>query len=228
MVGVLYPERLGPGARPGAQRKGLLAMKQARKSRYQLFGWAALAALLLVAAIGTAVANADGAGDEYTLNLPGGSNASGGGAAGGGGESSGPSASVSGAKATSDADATSGATATDTTGSSGTATETGGATASGGSGTTAAGEGKSGDGSNGSGSGANPNGGLVGSDQAQPGTNLGAGSSSDGGGVPAFLIAIAVLAAICVGVAIWRMRRKGPDEHEPGATTEIDPGTQSL
>ena len=43
-----------------------------------------------------------------------------------------------------------------------------------------------------------------------------------------FLIAIAVIAAICVGVAIWRMRRKGPDEHEPGATAEIDPGTQSL
>ena len=192
-------------------------MKQARKSRYQLFGWAALAALLVVGAIGTAVANADGAGDEYTLNLPGSSNASGGGAAGGGGESSDPSASVSGANAT------------DTTGSSGTPTETGGDIASGGSGTTAgSGGGKSGDGSNGSGSGANPNGGLVGSDQAQPETNLGAGSSSDGGGVPVFLIAIAVIAAICVGVAIWRMRRKGPDEREPGATTEIDPGTQSL
>jgi cobalamin biosynthesis Mg chelatase CobN len=47
-------------------------------------------------------------------------------------------------------------------------------------------------------------------------------SSSDSGGAPVLLILLAAIAAICTGVAVWRLRDRaddGPGKVGPGATS---------
>ena len=46
-------------------------------------------------------------------------------------------------------------------------------------------------------------------------------AESDGGGAPALLIGLIAVAAICTGLAVWRLRRgdSGDDPHEVGPTT---------
>ncbi len=57
-----------------------------------------------------------------------------------------------------------------------------------------------------------------------------ASSEDSGGGVSGLLIAIAALAALAVGVAVWRMRSGGDDggSSDSAPTTELDKGAQSL
>jgi len=64
-------------------------------------------------------------------------------------------------------------------------------------------------------------GGPTGSQQGNGGsTNVANIDSESGGGTPVLLIGLAALAAICTGVAIWRMRRdsgSGPGNPSQGA-----------
>jgi cobalamin biosynthesis Mg chelatase CobN len=189
-----------------------------RKSRPHNFTFVIATALVAIAAIAPAVASADAGGDEYTLNVPGGGNTpiNGQSGGGGGGGSSNPSSDVSQATATD----TTEAPATESTVPAGTDT-----TSAGGKGSNHHANNGDKNSSKGNGSGEKPRNGLVSPDNTSTPT-VGA-SSSDDGGVPIFLIAIAVLAAACVGVAIWRMRRSGGGTGgESRSTTE--PGTQSL
>jgi cobalamin biosynthesis Mg chelatase CobN len=188
-----------------------------RKSRPHNFMFVVATALVAIAAIAPAAAIADGADDEYTLNVPNGGNTPINGQSGGGGGGNDTSSNVSPA------------TATDTTETP--ATGSGETTATD---TTAGGGGKgsnhhanNGDenSSKSNAPGEKPRDGLVSDNASAP--TVGA-SSSDDGGVPIFLIAIAVLAAACVGVAIWRMRRSGGGGTGGETRSTTEPGTQSL
>ncbi len=57
-----------------------------------------------------------------------------------------------------------------------------------------------------------------------------ASAATDDGGAPVLLIALAVIAAVCTGIAIWRMRRStGDPAPEPGAKpSSTTAKTQSL
>jgi cobalamin biosynthesis Mg chelatase CobN len=190
-------------------------MRQARKSRHHIFTFVVLAAMAACAAIAPAVAAGDAGGDEYTLNVPGeGNNPVD--DSNGGGDRSNASSDVSPATATDTTETTT--TDTDeTTGGAG-----GGAGGGGGNGGEKGDD--SGGASGGSGSADKPRADLIGSESVAPTSSS---SESDDGGVPVFLIAIAVLAAVCVGLAVWRMRRSDRDKGD-AATREIDPRAHSL
>jgi cobalamin biosynthesis Mg chelatase CobN len=197
-------------------------MRQARESRHHIFTFAALAALIVCAAIAPAIAAGEPGGDEYTLDVPGQGNTpvGGGGGSGGSGGSGDASSSVSPA------------TVPESTEGGGSSTDDSATPASGSNG----GGGKHGgdkgenvtNASGGSGGGEKPNSDLVSGDTASTSVDS---SGSDDGGVPVFLIVIAVLAAACVGFAIWRMRRSddtdGDQAPDQAPTREVDPGTQS-
>ncbi len=57
-----------------------------------------------------------------------------------------------------------------------------------------------------------------------------ASSEDSGGGVSGLLIAIAAIAALAVGVAVWRLRsgRESGGSGDSAPTTELDKGAQSL
>jgi cobalamin biosynthesis Mg chelatase CobN len=186
-----------------------------RKSRGLNFRFVVATAVVAVAAVAPAAAIADAGGDEYTLNVPGGGNTplSGQSSGGSSGGSSDASSDVGQAAATDTTEAGAG----DSTTSGGTEATTGGGKGENHHANNAGNGDKS---SQGGGSGEKPRNGLVSPDNANAPTTDASGS--DDGGVPVFLIALAVLAAACVGFAIWRMRRT---DDEPPSTTE--PGTQS-
>jgi cobalamin biosynthesis Mg chelatase CobN len=193
-------------------------MRQARKSRHHLFTLAAIAALVACAAIAPAIAAGDPGGDEYTLDVPGEGNTPVGDGSDGGDGGSDASSDVSDATATDTTQDT-------TTDSSGTAAGSGGGGGNDGGGGQAdkAGDEKSGAGSGGSG-GETPRDDLVASDATPSSVNS---SGSDDGGVPVFLIVLAVLAAVCVAFAVWRMRRSSDDgDASDAATREVDRGAQ--
>ena len=188
-----------------------------RKSRPHIFTFVIATAVVAIAAIAPAVASAQAGGDEYTLIVPGGGNTPINGQSGGGGGGSSTSSDVSSATATD----TTQAQSTEATAPSDTEATSGG----GGKGANHHANKGDNNTSKNQGSGDKPRDGLVSPNSSAP--TVGA-SSSDDGGVPIFLIAIAVLAAVCVGVAIWRMRR-GDDGPGPGGTrSTTEPGTQSL
>jgi hypothetical protein len=188
-----------------------------RKSRPHNFTFVVAMALVALAAIAPAAAVADAGGDEYTLNVPGGGNTPlNGQANGGGGGSSNPSSDVSPATAPDTTEATTGESKVP----AGTEPTSGGS--KGANHHTNNGDNSS---SQSNGSGEKPRDGLVAPNNAGAPT-VGA-TSSDDGGVPVFLIAVAVLAAACVGVAIWRMRRSGGGPGGESRSTS-EPGTQSL
>ena len=195
-----------------------------RKSRPHIFMFVVATALIAIAVIVPAAAIADSGGDEYTLNVPGGGNTplNGQSGGGGGGGSSSTSSDVSPATGVETDE-------TPATGSgSGSETATGADSSSGGKGSNAhTNNGDNNSSSKANGSGEKPRNGLV-SPENSGAPAVGADSSDDGG-VPVFLIVIAILAAACVGFAIWRMRGGGgggTGDEKSRSTTE--PGTQSL
>jgi cobalamin biosynthesis Mg chelatase CobN len=188
-----------------------------RKSRPHIFTFAVATALVAIASIAPAAAIADSGGDEYTLNVPGGGNTPINGHAGAGGGSSSTSSDVSPATATdtTEAPATGSTVPTDTESTSG-----------GGQGTNHHANNGDKNASQGKAGGEKPRQGLVSPNNANAPT-VGA-SSSDDGGVPFFLIVIAVLGAGCVGLAVWRMRRGGGGTGGGESRSTTEPGTQSL
>ena len=186
-------------------------MTQGRKSRTVLtIGCVgcALAMLAGAAAIAPAFAGAQAAVDEYELgDLPNPDNE--------GGESQ-------------SGDDQGGIAPTSSSGSgtpSGPAGEPAGQTgAAGGDGSSGSGSGNAGGGGDGGGS-AGASAGASGSGDESEGVNLADtptatepvravdAEPSDGGGAPVLLILLAVVAAICTGVAIWRLRRNTDDSN---------------
>ena len=70
---------------------------------------------------------------------------------------------------------------------------------------------------------------VAGSDSSSGGPGGDATSDgSDGGGAAVLLIVLAVIAAVCVGIAAWRLRRSGPGD-DPGGdvapTPQVNSGT---
>jgi cobalamin biosynthesis Mg chelatase CobN len=188
-------------------------MKQGRKSRTVLVIGCALAMLAAVAAIAPAFAGAQAAVDEYEL-----------------GDLPNPD-SDNGTQTETNQDE--GAVAPTSSSGSGTPTpptgvapDTTGAVVDGGSN----GEGKNqqaAGGGSGESQGQGPAATTSASDEQVPALNA---DPSDGGGAPVLLILLAITAAVCTGVAIWRLRRTTGDP-----TTGVGPGgagktaeTQSL
>lgn len=169
-------------------------MTQGRKSKTVL---ALVSALAFVALAIPALAAAQAADDEYNLTLPG----------AGGSDSGSSTQSASG-------------TTTGTGAKASSASTSGGAGTTGGDNAVAAtAAGSSGDGSGakrekskakneGATTGGSQKGSNVASNVASPAPS--AGSADAGGGVPIILIALAVVAAACVGAAAWRLRNR-PD-----------------
>ena len=162
-------------------------MTQGRKSRTVRAFACLLAGLLAIAAISPAFAAAQtGAEEEYELspNIP-------------NPDDHGQNLSTGGNEQPSSG--TSAATPTDPT-----AVGETGSTAAGASGSGGDGNGHRGDGS--AQAGANPTKAPTASNQV-PALDT---SSSDDGGAPVLLILLAAIAAVCTGVALWRMRRDPP------------------
>ena len=169
-------------------------MTQGRKSKTARVLGCLLVAALALAAISPALAPAQsGAEDEYELgNLPG----SGGSQSSGGDSSSSPAG-------VAPSDTATGETATGETG-----TTAGGGDSKGGH------KGGSGNGAGSTGSNPAP---ASGQDVPSLTTN-----SSDEGCAPVLLILLAAAAALCTGVAVWRLRR---DPGGPGGPTQREPAT---
>jgi cobalamin biosynthesis Mg chelatase CobN len=187
-------------------------MTQGRKCKTVLASGLAMIVALAIACLAPAIAMGQAAGDEYDLNdLPSASGNSGGDqsdsqggslaptSSGGGGQppSAGESEKAGGTNASSDGSGRAGH------GSTGTGTGTAGA---------AGGESEDG-GGKGEDGGFSPT--PVDSQQAPSVSPKG---SSDDGGAPILLIVLAVVAAVCAGLAVWRMRRG--DYEEEGQPTD--------
>ena len=166
-----------------------------------------LAALAGIALVAPSAALAAPSNCEYCIDLPQGD---------GGGEE--PTASSSGggdadqpettAPDTTEATTTTPTTTVPTTDDSGDTDEAGGA-----------GGGKGGDGGGGAGKDPAANGGSRGN-EINPAVDAEAAASTDSGGISPLLIIVAIVAATCVGLAIWRLRR----DNVGGSPAEINPG----
>ncbi|HEY8000773.1 MAG TPA: hypothetical protein VID76_02480 [Solirubrobacterales bacterium] len=171
-------------------------MTQGRKSRTVLAFGCALVALMSGALLAPALAGAQAADDEYNLTLPG---------AGGGEGSSGQSATASGSSSGSSSAGGSAAAPS----SAGTVSASGDQTAGGAGG--AGHGGASRDNQQGSGGTQKPDSNSTATNATETPAAVPAANPTDGGGVPILLIVLALVAAACTGVAIWRLRNRAED-----------------
>jgi cobalamin biosynthesis Mg chelatase CobN len=190
-------------------------MMQGRKSRTVLALGCALAMLAAVAAIAPALAGAQGAVEEYDLGTLPEPDSDEPNPQSGGNDESDPAVAPATAGSGSGSDPTATAPVTEAEGEKNQG-------------------GRSDGGSDGSGSGARnaDDGGLVASATGDGVPDVST-DSSDGGGTPILLIALAVIAAVCTGLAVWRLRRTAGDSAEGagrGATgaSKVSSETQSL
>jgi hypothetical protein len=193
-------------------------MTQGRKSRTVLTIGCALAMLAIAAAIAPAFAGAQAAVDEYELgDLPNPDN-DGGGSQSGDDQGGIAPTSSSGSGTPSDP-------AGEPAGQTGAAGGDGGSGSGSGSGDGSGSGSGSGSGNVGGGDNGGGSAGASGSGDESEGVNLADtptatepvhavdAEPSDGGGAPVLLILLAVVAAICSGVAIWRLRRNTDDSN---------------
>ncbi len=187
----------------GSTKEGRRGMRQGRKSKTVVVLGCSLLVFAGCLAIAPGFAAAQAAPDEYTpgelpdpdSDDPG---AAAGGSSGSGDDDSG-SAPPPVTPAPSDSGSDPSATAPVTEGGGNSGDESGGGGGKG--------EDKGGNNGEGQGSGANDRDRAGGSSKPDGATPALTSSSSDDGGAPVLLIVLAVVAAVCTGLAIWRMRR---------------------
>jgi hypothetical protein len=183
-------------------------MTQGRKCKTVLASTLAmLVALVAMASLAPALAVGQAAGDEYDLDdLPSANGNAGGDQSSQPDTQSGSSESGQGASVA--APSGGGGGGGPTAGQTQTAGGGGGASTAGGGGSTGDGGSTGSNGASSESGGASPT-----PTEPQSGPELTAGGSSDDGGAPILLIVLAIVAAVCTGLAIWRLRRR--DETEP-------------